>query len=228
MVSPGLLQKAYGARDERAVRRGFAANAIVLMAFAFIPALVGMVARMHHPNLAEPELALPLAMVSDVPAWIGAFALAAVFSAEVSASDAILFMLATSLSRDLYHRFVNPHASDARLLRVARQAALVGGAGGVLAGIALAGVIKALTIFYSLLGVSLFVPVVVALHSDVPRPREALASIVAGTGTFLIAWLFTAGRGWGPLTPNVVGLAASAVTFAGAAGVRSRSRVLGA
>lgn len=225
MVSPGLLQKAYGARDERTVRRGFAANAIVLMAFGFVPVLVGMVARMHHPNLPEPELALPLALVRDVPPWIGAIALAAVFSAEVSASDAILFMLATSLSRDLYYRFVNPHASDARLLRVARLAAVVGGAGGVLAGIALAGVIKALTIFYSLLGVSLFVPVIVALHSDVRRPREALASIVAGTGTFLIAWAVTGGRGWGPLTPNVVGLAASAVGFAATASLRPRSRV---
>lgn len=228
MVSPGLLQKAYGAKDARAVRRGFAANAIVLMLFGFVPALVGMIARMHHPNLPEPELALPIALVRDVPPWIGALALAAVFSAEVSASDAILFMLATSLSRDLYNRFVNPRASDAQLLRVARLAAVAGGIGGVLTGIALAGIIKALTVFYSLLGVSLFVPVIVALHSDVRRPREALASIIAGTGTFLIVWAVTGNRGWGPLTPNLIGLAASAVTFAVVGVMNRRSRVLSA
>jgi SSS family solute:Na+ symporter len=220
MISPGLLQKAYGARDARAVRRGFAANAIVLMLFGFVPALVGMVARMHHPNLPNPELALPMVMVRDVPAWVGALALAAVFSAEVSASDAILFMLATSLSRDLYHRFVNPQASDAQLLRVARVAAVAGGIGGVLAAVVLAGVIKALTVFYSLLGVSLFVPVLVALHSDVRRPREALASIIAGTGTFVIVWTVTGDRGWGPFTPNLLGLAASAFAFLAIAFVR--------
>jgi solute:Na+ symporter, SSS family len=224
MISPGLLQKAYGARDARAVSRGFAANALVLMIFGVVPALVGMIARMHHPDLPDAELALPVALVRDVPAWIGALALAAVFSAEVSASDAILFMLATSLSRDLYHRFVNPGASDAQLLRVARAAAVAGGTGGVLAAIGLAGVIKALTIFYSLLGVSLFVPVVVALHSDVRRPGAALASILAGTGTFLIAWVLTGGRGWGALTPNLAGLAASAVAFAVAAGLSPRER----
>jgi len=43
MISPGLLQKAYGGKDERAVRTGFAANALVLMVFGFVPALVGMV-----------------------------------------------------------------------------------------------------------------------------------------------------------------------------------------
>ena len=223
MVSPGLLQKAYGARNARAVRRGFAANGVVLMLFGFVPALIGMVARMHHPHLAESELALPMAMVRDVPLWIGSLALAAIFSAEISASDAILFMLATSLSRDLYHRFVNPGASDRELLRVARLAAIAGGLGGVLAGIALAGVIKALTIFYSLLGVSLFVPVIVALHSDRRRPREAMASILGGTLTYSVAFAMTAGRGWGFLTPNLLGLAASAAGF-GVVAVVARTR----
>lgn len=214
MISPGLLQKAYGGKDARAVRTGFAANAVVLMAFGFVPALVGMIARMQHPSLTDPELALPVALVRDVPAWIGAIALAAVFSAEVSASDAILFMLSTSLSRDLYQRFVDPAASDRRLLGVARIAAVAGGMGGIVAAIVLAGIIKALTVFYSLVGVSLFVPVVVALHSDKRRPREALASIVAGTATFLAVAFATGSRGWGPLTPNLTGLVASALAFA--------------
>jgi solute:Na+ symporter, SSS family len=169
---------------------------------------------------------LPVTLVQDVPAWIGAVALAAVFSAEVSASDAILFMLATSLSRDLYHRFVNPDASDAQLLRVARLAAVVGGAMGVVAAIALAGIIKALTLFYSLLGVSLFVPVVVALHSDVRRPRAALASILAGTLTFAAVYALTGGHGYGIWTPNLLGLMASAAGFlAGVAWARTTGDV---
>ncbi|HNV01742.1 MAG TPA: hypothetical protein PLN93_02500 [Vicinamibacterales bacterium] len=44
---------------------------------------------------------------------LGGVLLAAIFSAEVSTSDPVLFMLATSLSQDLYRRFVNPAASDA-------------------------------------------------------------------------------------------------------------------
>ncbi len=228
MISPGLLQKAYGARSDRAVRIGFAANALVLMLFGLVPALVGLVARMYHPDRADPELALPVVLVRDVPAWIGSLALAAVFSAEVSASDAILFMLATSLSRDLYHRFVNPGASDRQLLRVARVAAVAGGLGGIAGAVVLAGIIKALTIFYSLLGVSLFVPVVVALHSERRRPREALACIVAGIAVFLAMSFLTDGRGWGALTPNVAGLIASAVGFGATAMVCATPRTTAA
>ena len=51
--------------------------------------------------------------------------LAAVFSAEVSAADAVLFMLSTSLTQALYKRFVNPAASDRQVLTIARGAARV-------------------------------------------------------------------------------------------------------
>ena len=52
MVSPGLLQKVYGAVDARAVRVGVAANGLALMCFGFIPPVLGMVARVLHPALA--------------------------------------------------------------------------------------------------------------------------------------------------------------------------------
>ena len=60
-----------------------------------------------------------------------ALALAAVFSAEMSAADAVLFMLATSGARDFYRAIFKPAASDAEVLRVARVVALAGAALGL-------------------------------------------------------------------------------------------------
>src|SRR5262245_57565544 len=51
IVSPGILQKVYGARAERAVRIGVGVNAIVLLLFAAIPPILGMIARSQHPDL---------------------------------------------------------------------------------------------------------------------------------------------------------------------------------
>jgi SSS family solute:Na+ symporter len=144
---------------------------------------------------------------------LGALGLAAVFSAEVSTCDAILFMLSTSLSKDLYKRFVNPAADDRRVLLVARLAALAGGAAGVILAILLETVIGALTIFYSLLGVSLFVPVIAGLYTRRAGASEALASIAAGMGTLLYVTFTTDGRGYGLLNPNLLGLAAAALAF---------------
>lgn len=224
VVSPGLLQKAYSARDDRAVRIGIGANAIVLLGFAFIPVLLGMLAFSLHPVLERNDMALPMLLMHNVPPLIGSLGLAALFSAEVSSADAILFMLATSLSRDLYKRFMNPAASDAQVLRVARIAAVVGGTLGVGAAIVLESVIDALTIFYTILSVSLFVPVVAGLYTRKPGVPEALAAIATGVATVIGFQLLRGGRGFGPLPSALLALLLAAAAYGIVAVFRRSSR----
>jgi len=189
VVSPGLIQKVYGARDERTVRLGVGLAAVALLLFAAVPPLLGIVAHAFAPDLANHELALPAVLTLGLPPAIGAIGLAAVFSAEVSSADAILFMLSTSLSEDLYKRFVRPEASDRQVLVVARWAAVFGGGAAVALALGLPSVIGALSVFYTLLGVSLFVPLVVGLHSRRPGVPEAIAAIGAGVAVALAAKL---------------------------------------
>jgi len=210
IVSPGLLQKIYGARDDRAVRIGVAANAVVLLLFAFIPATLGMAARALHPGLPNRDLALPTLLTNDLPPFIGTLGLAAVFSAELSAADAILFMLATSLSQDLYRRFLRPAAEDAQVLKVARLTAVTGGSIGVGLAIVVPSVIDALSVFYSVVTVSLFVPVLAGLYVRKAGTPEALAAIGAGVAALVAVQVGTGGRGLGPLPPVLVGLLAAA------------------
>ena len=219
IVSPGLLQKVYGARDDRTVRLGVGGNAVVLLLFAFVPPLFGMVAQALHPGLENRELALPMILMRDVPPLVGSLGLAAVVSAEISTADAILFMLATSLSRDLYGRFLNPGASDARLLRVARWAAVVGGGLGVALAMVAPSVIQVLTIFYTLLSVCLFVPVLAGLYVRRVGTPETLAAIGAGVGAVLIRQL-GGGAGW--LSPALCGLVAAGLACALVALLRGR------
>jgi SSS family solute:Na+ symporter len=211
IISPGLLQKVYGAANPRAVRVGVGVQALALGLFAFVPVLLGMAARVVAPDVASPNLVLPTVLVEALPVWLGALGLAAVFSAEVSTCDAILFMLATSLSQDLYRQFVNPAADDRTILAVARLAAVVGGALGVVLAIQLPTVIGALSIFYTLLGVSLFVPVMAGLYVNRVGTAEAMAAIVGGVSFVLAVQLSgQAGRAvWS--NPNVGGLAAAAL-----------------
>lgn len=213
IVSPGLLQKSFGAANVRAIRIGVGLQGLVLMVFAFAPPLMGMIARVYDPALINPEFAVPTVLTLGLPTVIGALGLAAVFSAEVSSADAILFMLSTSLSKDIYKRYVAPDADDGQVLRVARLAAVVGGVLGVLLAIVIPTVIGSLTVFYSVLSVSLFVPIVAGLHTRRPGVPEALAAIGAGvTGLFAVrmADLSETSR-W--LDPTALGIVASAVAF---------------
>jgi len=221
MISPGLVQKAYGAVNARAVRVGLSAQALVLMVFAFIPVVIGMAARTAHPGLMQADQVLPFMLTTYLPPLLGAFALAALFSAEVSTCDALLFMLSTSLSKDLYKRFVRPDATDRQVLQVARLAAGVGGALGVLLAIVLPNVVAALSIFYSLLAVALFVPVMGGLFARRAGSREALASIATGLIVRLGIEVFHAGRGVGLLDPTLLGVIAAAVAYVTTLGVRA-------
>ena len=210
VVSPGLLQKVYGARDDRAVRLGVGGNALVLFAFAFVPPLFGIAARVLHPNLANHELALPTVLMADLPPLLGALGLLAVVSAEISTADAILFMLATSLSQDLYRRFLRPAASDAQLLGVARAAAILGGAAGVGLAIVAPSVIDLLSLFYTVLSVSLFVPVMAGLYARRIGTPEVAAAIAFGGLALLAARLAGQGAPLFGLTPPTLGILASA------------------
>lgn len=213
VISPGLVQKAYGAADARTVRIGIGAQAVAIALFAFLPVVIGMAARVAYPDIGVRDEVLPMMLAEHLPPFLGALALAAVFSAEVSTCDAILFMLSTSLSQDLYKQFVNPTADDRTVLRVARLAAVGGGAIGVLLAIQLASVITALSIFYTLLAVSLFVPVLGGLYTRRAGTPEALVAIVAGVSFVLVVQLSgQAGRAvW--TNPNVGGLLAAGLAF---------------
>ena len=223
VVSPGLLQKVFGARDDHAVRVGVGLNALGLFLFAGVPVVLGIAARANYPALPAADLALPMVLMHVLPPIVGAIGLAAVFSAEVSAADAALFMLTTSLSQDLYKRFINPAADDQRILRVARWTTLGSGAGAVAVALVSESVIDTLTIFYALLGVSLFVPIMAGLYSKRTSERGALLSIAAGVAGLLIVQAATGGRGWGPFSPSLGGLCAAVGAWAITLGDGSRT-----
>ena len=155
-----------------------------------------------------------MVLVHGVPAAVGGLGLAAVFSAELSAADAALFMLTTSLSQDLYRRFVAPGATEAQMLRITRITAVVAGTLGVLVALVAASVITALSIFYTLMTVSLFVPILGGLYVSRAQSREALGAILVGVTVVVLRQFVFGGTRFHGLTPAMAGLAAAAVVFA--------------
>jgi SSS family solute:Na+ symporter len=166
------------------------------------------------PPLADSQLALPTTLTQALPPLLGAIGVAAVFSAEISAADAVLLMLTTSLSQDLYKRFISPQAGERQVLAVARWATLGGAVTALILALTSASIVALLTIFYTLLTVSLFVPIVAGLLRPSTTARDALASILAGVCGMLIIQFATNGRGWGLVTPALGGLVAAVAAWA--------------
>jgi SSS family solute:Na+ symporter len=212
-LSPGLLQKGFGAQNAAALRRGVALNGVTLMVFACLPVLFGLAARALFPDLPRRDMAMPALFAEAVPPAVGAFALLAVLSAEISTADAVLFMLATSGARDFYKGFLRPSASDRDVLRVARLLAVVGG----LVGFGLTYVFDtigdALQFFYRLMTLTLAAPILGGLFLPRAGRGGALAAILVGVVTYVTIEIMTQGAGYGWAAPHLIGLAASAVTY---------------
>jgi SSS family solute:Na+ symporter len=214
IVSPGLIQKTFGARSPAAAARAALGNAAALALFAFVPAILGMAMRAVEPGLSNAEMALPRLTMDVLPPWLGGLGLAALFAAELSSADAILFMLSTSLSRDLYQAVLRPEATDAQLLRAGRGAAVAGGVVGLILAMVLPSVVAALKIFYGIMTAALFVPLMVGLFSSRPGAGQARAAIVlsvVGTGAGLLVLRGAPAGSW---APSVMGMTLALVAFA--------------
>ncbi len=210
-LSPGLVQRAFSARDVRALRQGVGWSAVALMAFATLPVALGLAGHALLPELASAprDQVLPAVLATAVPPLVGGLALAAVFSAEVSSADAVLYMLSTSGARDFYRGLIRPDASDADLLRVARGIAVVAGLLGFTLVFVHQTVLDALAMFYSVLSVTLLAPILGGLF--LPRGGRVAALAAMATG---VTVLF--GAPWLPWTPALTQvLGAQAPVFQG-------------
>jgi SSS family solute:Na+ symporter len=222
VISPGLLQKLFGARDKRAVRVGVGLNAAALLAYAIVPVLIGIIARARFPGLTNQELALPTLLTQALPLWLGTLLLGAIFSAELSAADAALFMLSTSLSKDLYKAFLNPEATDERLMRVAKASAIACGVAGAMLGSFLPTVISALKIFYTLLAAALLLPLIAGLYTRKVKARSAILSMLVSVVVTFALELISEGLGVRGVPSLIVGIAVGAVVMLSANAVEKR------
>lgn len=204
-ISPGLIGKVFAAENERAVKNGTALNGLVQLIFAVIPVIIGMAAGACFPELSRADLALPSAMKNMMPFFAASLALAGIFAAEVSTADTVLYMLAGSLTNDIYKRFINPKVNDKSLLRLSQIVTVICGVLGVVLALRLESIISALTIFYSLMSVSLSAPLLFGLFTK--RAGNFGAVISAVSGAALTVYMTFAGK-----TVSVAGVSLNAST----------------
>lgn len=212
-ISPGLIGKIYSAEDARAVKIGTMMNALVQFGFAFLPMILGMCAFAAFPDLKNPELALPMAMKELMPFSVAALALAAIFAAEVSTADTVLFMLATSISNDLYKTFFRPDISEKELLKFSRLVTLVCGLLGVVLALYMSNIITALQIFYSLMTVSLGAPFLFGLFCDRASTKGAFLSALVGVIVTLLLQFANDGKGLWILNVSSTGILSAVITM---------------
>jgi len=98
-------------------------------------------------------------------------------------------------------------------LWVSRLTSICAGIAGIVLATMLPSIIQAVSIFYGLIAVALFVPVLAGLYSTRVLAPAALSSIVAALAATVVAGRFTNGAGVGVVSPQAIGIATAAVVM---------------
>lgn len=164
-------QRIMATRSERDARLASLWYAIAHFAIRPWPwILVGLVAVVQYPELADPEEGYVRVMLDVLPTGVLGLLLASLLAAFMSTIDTQLNWGASYLTHDVYTRFINPDASEARKVLVARLSVI---------GLAAIGALATLSM------------------DSVAEAWKLLATISAGTGLILLLrWLWWRINAW--------------------------------
>ena len=129
---PQAIQRIYAARSQRVLRNGVATMAFLPLTASLIAVLVGVTAAAStEPSLASLTDADSDRVFSEVcrivmdksllHRWLIVVLLAAVLAALMSTADSVLLSVSSMLTKDIYHRQINPNASEARLTMIGKS-----------------------------------------------------------------------------------------------------------
>jgi Na+/pantothenate symporter len=150
--------------------------------------LNGAIARVFHPDLASPDLAIPTLTRSVLPPLGGAIFLAGVIAAGMSTFAGVLIITSTSLVRDIFKGALGRELTAAQELGLARRASALVGVASVLIAIRPPGLILVLTAFaWAVIASTNLWPLLFGIYWRRTSPAGTLASMVIGAGT-AITW----------------------------------------
>ncbi len=212
MIGQDIWQRVFTADSPRTARLGNVATGAYSVVYGLATAFLGMIAVVLIPAMDNPDVALPSLILEIVPVGLAGLILAGFISAMMSTADSALLASSTLFTNDVYRRFIDPDASDARYTLVSRLGIVVLGVAMIAVAVLIGDVINALTLAYNLLTGAIFVPIFGAFFWKGSTWQGAVASIVMAS-IVVVASMIT--WGFASELPIIIGLGTSLVTFVG-------------
>jgi SSS family solute:Na+ symporter len=120
------VQRYFAARDIKTARLGSFLCSLLMACYGFIPAVIGLCALAHFDGI-NPNQAMPMAAMQFAPMLIAGLVMASVVAATMSSASGNLIGSCTLFTKDVYQRYVNPKATDRRIVLVSKGVIVVMG-----------------------------------------------------------------------------------------------------
>lgn len=127
MAAQASIQPIFAAKDAATARKAAILSAFIVAPFGMMTALLGLMAKsgffIDPSTITNPKEVLTTLLTSPdfIPPVFGGLAVAGVLAAIFSTVGPVNFAVVTIVTKDIYHGFLNPQASDKQLVRFARK-----------------------------------------------------------------------------------------------------------
>ncbi|MAE76840.1 MAG: sodium:solute symporter [Planctomycetes bacterium] len=223
-----MYQRIFSARNPSTARKAvlfWVIGVVILESSISLLGLTGSVAAEQNliPNLAAngasgTENVIPTLALKGVPTALGMLLVATMMAVIVSTADSFLLIPATNLTRDVYQRWISPHASQKRVILISRLLVLGLGFVAFLLVNQFPTVLAAAYTAYLIYGASITPALLAAFLWKRATRTGAVASILTGAVVTLL-WKFGLDTSsWHPLLQEVTFPAAGLSIFALVAG----------
>jgi SSS family solute:Na+ symporter len=157
-LSQPSYQRTIASKSEKvAVWSPFIA-AVLLVPFAFVPALIGMFGHAAYPDAPAGSVLFSV-ILDNLSPFAGALMLATIIAAIMSTADSQLLAIDANIVHDLYQKVINPKATDRQCTILSYLTTVVVGLLSLYVALSFTTIISLLSFTYSILVAATLVPV---------------------------------------------------------------------
>jgi solute:Na+ symporter, SSS family len=201
-----MYQKFFSARDERAARHavlGWIAGTILVETLIVSIGVFGSVA-IPRLGIEDSETIAVRVATETLPTVFGILLVAGAAAIIVSTATSFLLTPATSLTRDVYQRFINPSAGDRELVLLTRTLVVALGIAALAAGNFFPTILAMALWAYTMYGAGVTPALLAALAWPRVTREAGIASMAVGMATTLIWEIAALAHGAYPLQVQTI------------------------
>jgi len=150
----------YAAKTPGSARWGTFFAAFVALIISCSICFLGMSAHVLFPDGTGGASALVALIMQVLPVGVKGLMLVAILSVVMSTADTCILCASANFTRDVYQRFINPKASQKKIVRIGIASSVVMGVTGALIGRYLADIMTILIMAFTINSAGLFIPTI--------------------------------------------------------------------
>jgi SSS family solute:Na+ symporter len=170
--------KVFAARDDKVVFKGTMLAAAGGAVIAVSATYLGLVARVAIPGLDSGAGSMAALVLQKFPIGVKGLVLVAIMAAIMSTGDVCVLTVSSNVTRDIYQRYLNPNASERKLMVLSIVSSLVVGALSALFAWYKQDIVDVLFIAFTINSAGLFLPTILGIFWKRSNSTAAFASII--------------------------------------------------